>query len=130
MSITEPVTTGTLHIVVNALYADQVPADASGYGRDADATDVWCFFYKALLNKEAVELPGIGYAYYADADVESKNYWEEGDIWFVFKVTQAGRPDRFFRRSGYYSSYGGREFDGGTTEVTGRQVIKTEWSEV
>lgn len=117
--------------LITTQYGDDVPySGGSSYPEDETETDAWCMLYKALLNNEALPLPGLGYAYLADADVDGKDYWTEGEIWFVFKVTAADQPVRYFRRVGYHSSYEGRHFDGPTTEVAGTPVIKTNWSNV
>ena len=108
-------------------YCDEYISD--DYDEDDDPRDVWGLFYRDLLQHEAVKLPGInGSAWLIDADVESKDYWNEGEIWFVFGVSAFGAVATNYRRSGYHSSYDGRCFDGPTEEVIGKQVLKWDWS--
>lgn len=115
-----------LNQAVNDAYGDFDFSDNGDYNRPY-SRDAWGALYLDLLNKEAVKIPDIGWAHYADADVES-DYYTEGDIWFIFKVHEKNGTERFFRKAGFYSSYDGRQFDHITEEVAGRQVIKTEWT--
>jgi hypothetical protein len=111
---------------VSGLYRNFEP-QGDGYS-NPELRDVWGAFYKDLLKHEALPLPDIGYAYLLDSTVETKGYWDEGNMFFVFRITSANQPERIFRMNGYHSSYDGRVFDGHVEEVEGRQVVKYEWS--
>lgn len=102
----------------------------ASYSDDSEPYNAWDAFYRALKN-EVVRLDNIGIARLLDSDVDGKDYWNEGDIWFVFSVAaDGGGFDKSYQRIGYYSSYEGRCFDSGTIQVQPKQHITTTWETV
>lgn len=52
----------------------------------------------------------------------------QGDLrYVVFKVTFADETVKYYRQEGYYSSCDGTDWDGDFTEVTPKEVLRTEW---
>jgi len=121
---------------INYAVQDQfAPEEGSSFSTGYDNYDCrepfneWDAFYRALKDG-VVRLDDVGLAKLADADVEDKDYYNEGEIWFVFTLARDGAFDAHYRRDGYYSSYEGREFDGATVQVVGKQFIGTKWEKV
>ena len=52
----------------------------------------------------------------------------QGDLrYVVLKVTFTDETVKYYRQEGYYSSYDGTDWDGDFTEVTPKEVLRTEW---
>jgi hypothetical protein len=103
---------------------DQVRLAVAGIANNSAS---WTYFRSELINKEAVELPGVGYAYLIeDNDAEADSYGDTcGPVDFVFKV-----GDRHFRKLGYEDSYNGKEWNGTLEEVEAVPVRRTNWQAV
>lgn len=89
----------------------KVPAGTEG----AHSFDGGKTFEKSLPKDPAKIFPGIGKVSLVD------RYGGEGkgeDYWLVLKVIGEDGSERFFKRTGWYASYGGSELDGPTEEVT------------
>lgn len=82
---------------------------------------------KFELDEPGAAIPGIGQAVL----VEQFGGEGQGDqLWFVFRVTDADGEDRLFRKSGYYASYDGGEYDGDLDEVVEAQVLTTVYNKL
>lgn len=69
------------------------------------------------------DLPGIGTVEVLDS------YGGEGqgdELWVVFNVTNS-EGSRTWRKSGWYASYSGSDWDGDLEEVVARPKVITEW---
>lgn len=76
---------------------------------------------------DEVVVPGIGRATFVE------QYGGEGkgeDLWMVFKVTSLDGAERYFRRSGYWASFVGGDYDGPTREVKATQKLMTVYEEI
>ncbi|SIL62772.1 hypothetical protein [Mycobacteroides abscessus] len=74
-----------------------------------------------------VVVPSIGRATFVD------QYGGEGkgeDLWMIFKVTSLDGTERYFRRTGYWASFSGGEYDGPTREVKATQKLVTVYEEI
>lgn len=74
-----------------------------------------------------VDIPGIGRAELLE------QYGGEGqgdDLWQVFKVTDPEGNERIFRRTGWYASYSGGDYDGPTEAVKGVEKVITVWQPI
>ncbi|WPH57739.1 hypothetical protein [Mycobacterium phage WXIN] len=71
-----------------------------------------------------VSIPGIGRA----VQLAQHGGMDQGsDLWLVFEVTDEHGAKRIFRRTGYWMSYSGGEYDGPTEEVEPVQKLITVW---
>lgn len=102
----------------------------------ADLTDMsymeeaWAEFRYRLLNNEAVKTP-LGFAMMQEDQwsevVDSYGDFPDGGVWIVFSVDNAVGT-RYFKKTGYRSSFDGVEFDGALIEV--RPGLRIEWKVV
>ncbi len=86
--------------------------DAYGYG--------WNFWYHENIEPTAIAVD-------LDAEVVAKGgpTGYDYEVWFVIKVTDLDENERFFRKTGYHSSYEGYDWDGGFSEVFPKQKTVT-----
>lgn len=74
--------------------------------------------------REKGEVPGLGKV----EVVEDFGGEGQGDLrYVVFSVKFTDETVKYFRQEGYYSSYDGTVWDGDFTEVTPKEVLRTEW---
>ncbi|OHU63988.1 hypothetical protein [Mycobacteroides chelonae] len=74
-----------------------------------------------------VVIPGIGRA----TLVEQYGGAGKGeDLWMIFKVTSLDGTERHFRRSGYWASFVGGDYDGPTRELKATQKLMTVYEEI
>jgi len=104
-------------IVIGTLVANGVKLEEAenmeGYIMDEyfDGSDIYVKFEGYTITKEA------GYGGFEGA----------GDnVWFVFKVTKDSET-QYFRKSGYYDSWNGTEWDYGIELVKPKEVMVIEW---
>jgi hypothetical protein len=86
-------------------------------------------FFDGIKEKKQIQLEGIGLAEYVE-DHRPEREWADDDvdgeyIDVIFKI-----GDRYFRKSGTYSSWDSDEWDGPFEEVTPAKVQRTEWVNV
>lgn len=60
-----------------------------------------------------------GFGKFTPYDSQPRNYWDEGDCWYVLKHVESGR---LFFRTGEYTSYDGFDWGVGVKEVTKTEV--------
>lgn len=87
----------------------------------------WVFFYNCLKVAPWTQLDGIGQAEFVQEQEEERDYWNEGSIYFVFKVTDPTGAERYFRKTGEYSSYEKAQYYGKLEEVKAAKVQRLVW---
>lgn len=90
----------------------------------------WVFFYNCLKVAPWAQLDGIGKAVFVQEQEEVRDYFNEGSIYFVFKVTDPAGVERYFRKSGQYSSYEQAQYYGKLEEVKAAKVQRLVWESV
>ncbi|AUE23528.1 hypothetical protein SEA_TONIANN_18 [Gordonia phage Toniann] len=99
--------------------------DDAGYLRQRNEKYNYDEFVERKLGYTGQEIPGVGIA----TLVEDFGGEGQGDkLWFVFKITDANGGERYFRKSGWYQSYSGGEYDGPTVEVEPAEKTITVWN--
>ncbi len=99
-----------------------VPEGTEGaYSHDAGET------YEACVPKAVpgVALPGIGQVTTVETGVRQND-----EYFSILKVTDADGNERLFRRSGWYASHYGGEYDGPTYEVRPVEKLITVYNKV
>jgi hypothetical protein len=83
--------------------------------------------FKAVVPKAVlgVTLPGIGHVTAVERDVRQND-----EYFAILKVTDADGNERLFRRSGWYASHYGGEYDGPTFEVRPIEKLITVYNKV
>lgn len=100
----------------------KVPPGTEG----ADTYDGVTYEKYQKKTEPGVDIPDIGRAVLVD-----KLDGRDSNVWFVIRVTDDTGQVRFFRRQGYYDSYGGEDsFDGPTTEVRGTPTTVTVFTPI
>ena len=84
------------------------------------------FYAHIPLEVAGVAIPGIGQARTVE-DFGGKGQGE--NRWIVFKVTNA-EGERLFRKSGYYASFYGTDWDGELEEVVAKEKTVTVFEAV
>ena len=93
--------------------------------------EAWDEFHWNLTRKEAVKLPGVGWAYLMESNQDQFGCDQyQGQFYTVFKVNNSDGEEKYFRRFGSYHSFVGYEYDGPVHEVTGRLVPRYVWEAV
>lgn len=72
------------------------------------APDQADFFRLSLLNNESVRFGDLGWAYYVQEE-ERDDYFDEGDLYFVFRI-EVSDSIRYFKIEGWLSSYSGSSY--------------------
>lgn len=96
----------------------------TNYLGDSDFRDIDCWYEWEELEGETVAVPGLGLVEVVE------NFGGEGQgehMHLVFKVEHSGEwPSvKYYKVDGYYSSYGGSEWDGNLYEVKPVQRMVT-----
>lgn len=93
--------------------------------------EAWDDFHWELTREEAVELPGVGWAYFVESNQDAFGEDErQGQFYTVFRVSNNKQEQKTFRRFGQYHSFVGYEFDGPIHEVVGTLQPRYVWSAV
>ncbi|MBO0676910.1 hypothetical protein JRC04_05495 [Mycolicibacterium sp. S2-37] len=96
-----------------------------------DAPSEAAFFRLLLLNAEAVKLGDLGYAFIVQEQEEERGYYNEGPLYYVFKLVDADRNERFFKVDGNYTSYDGAEYYAhNLVEVQPAPVQRVTWAAI
>jgi hypothetical protein len=90
--------------------------------KDEKVTDTFdeSSFWHEGYDNSPLELPGVGTAVYVDGE-----HGGEGSAEYIWQVWQIG--DQYFRKTGYYVSYDGSNWDGSLEEVVPFEKTVTDW---
>lgn len=111
----------SLHEIERLLTEQDIPQDPYGNGEIESYPIDWKM-WKSEYDGEVIDVPGLGKAEMA------AEYGGEGEgtkYWVVVKVTFPDGTERYFRKDGYYISYGGADLDGPMREVFPREETVT-----